>query len=99
MQKPGGSNPIIMLPRWQCGELKWFVWRGKAQWRKVQKQKPIPRIEEEPTALYPTDQRLVIDILAVLDLLDVLDVLDVLDEDSFNPLIAVERDDIKHNVW
>ena len=73
--------------------MKWFVWRGKAQWRKVQKQKPIPRIGEEPTALYPTDQRLVIDILAVLDLLDVLD------EDSFNPLIAVERDDIKHNVW
>ena len=64
--------------------MKWFVWRGKAQWRKVQKQKPIPRIEEEPTALYPTDQRLVIDILAVLDLLDVRGVLDLLDEASFN---------------
>ena len=80
--------------------MKWFVWRGKAQWRKVQKQKqkPIPRIEEEPTALYPTDQRLVIDILAVLDLLDARGVLDILDEASFNPLIAVEKDNIKRNV-
>ena len=43
-----------------------------------------------------------LDVRGVLDLLDVrdiLDVLDLLDEDSFNPLIAVERDDIKHNVW
>ena len=30
--------------------------------------------------------------------IDILDVLDLLDEDSFNPLIAVERDDIKRLV-